>query len=304
VIYLEKKHIMLSQVKPLTQEERQNSHAAAELAVMRAVGERPSREAFDRHTASRYPPAVTKLIIGLCIALLLAAFTPSAIRLFVIGSETFGAAVPDSLAMVAVGVATVLTAEIGQVVFSLALATMGTTPSARRLLYVSMGIATAIALVGNVQVALPGHMDSPFAWLEAIAPPLLVLSTAYVLKEQLLDAIEMRHANERAYQEAVNLWLTATADPESHPHWMQFYANALRDAIRKANSRRKDALAELTTADWRALVYRELQADNWYAQPVIEPAQTAEVPEVVEAEPLPLAASANGNGASTHQMSD
>jgi hypothetical protein len=240
---------------------------------------------------------VTKLINALCIVLLLAAFTPSAIRLFVIGSETFGAAVPDNLAMIAVGIATVLTAEIGQVVFSLALATMGTTASARRLLYASMGIATAIALVGNVQVALPGHMDSPFAWLEAIAPPLLVLSTAYVLKEQLLESIEMRHANERAYQEAVNLWLTATADPESHPHWMQFYANALRDAIRKANSRRKDALAELTTADWHALIYRELQADNWYAQPVIEAVPAGQTSEVVEEAPLPLVASANGNGA-------
>jgi uncharacterized membrane protein YuzA (DUF378 family) len=104
---------------------------------------------------TRYPPMVTKLITGLCIALLLAAFTPSAIRLYVIGSTTFGAAVPYELAMVAVGVATVLTAEVGQVVFSLALATLGTTTNARRLLYASMGIATAIALVGNVQVALP-----------------------------------------------------------------------------------------------------------------------------------------------------
>lgn len=285
---------MLSQIKPLNQEERQNAHASAQQAVMRAVGERPVREQFDMHTASRYPPTVMKLINGLCIVLLLAAFTPSAIRLFVIGSETFGAAVPDNLAMVAVGIATVLTAEIGQVVFSLALATMGTTTSARRLLYASMGIATAIALVGNVQVALPGHMDSPFAWLEAIAPPLLVLSTAYVLKEQLLDAIETRHANERVYQEAVNLWQSTTADPESHPHWMQLYANALRDAIRKANNRRKDALAELTTADWRALIYRELQADNWYAQPVIEETPTVAVQEVVEAEPRPLASSANG----------
>jgi len=286
-------HLQLSQLKPLTQEERQNAQVAAQQAVMRAVGERPLREAFNRHTASRYPPSVTKLINGLCIVLLLAAFTPSAIRLFVIGSETFGAAVPDNLAMMAVGIATVLTAEIGQVVFSLALATMGTTATTRRLLYASMGIATAIALVGNVQVALPGHMDSPFAWLEAIAPPLLVLSTAYVLKEQLLDSIEMRHANERAYQEAVNLWQSATADPESHPHWMQFYANALRAAIRKANNRRKDALTELTTADWRALVYRELQADNWYSQPIIE-TQTTEVAEVVEEAPHPLAASANG----------
>ncbi|MFW5696628.1 MAG: hypothetical protein ACOCXR_02465 [Phototrophicaceae bacterium] len=295
---------MLSQIKSLTQDERQSAQASAQQAVMRAVGERPLREAFDRHTASRYPPSVTKLINGLCIVLLLAAFTPSAIRLFVIGSETFGGAVPDHLAMLAVGIATVLTAEIGQVVFSLALATMGTTASARRLLYASMGIATAIALVGNVQVALPGHMHSPFAWLEAIAPPLLVLSTAYVLKEQLLIAIETRHANERAYQEAVNLWQSATVDPERHPHWMQFYANALRDAIRKANSRRKDALAELTTADWRAMVYRELQADNWYAQPVIEAVPAEQTSEVVEEEPLPLVATVNGSSAHLNHASE
>lgn len=286
---------MLSQIKPLTQEQRQNAHDAAQQAVMRAVGERPLREHFDRHTASRYPQSVSRLINVLCIVLLLAAFTPSAIRLFVIGSETFGAAVPSNLAMLAVGIATVLTAEIGQVVFSLALATLGTTPSARRLLYASMGIATAIALVGNVQVALPGHIHSPFAWLEAIAPPLLVLSTAYVLKEQLLESIETRHANERAYQEAVNLWQTATANPESHPQWMQFYANALRDALRKSNSRRKETLAALNTGHWRALVYRELQADNWYAEPVIEEAQ-AEEAEPAEDRPLALSAS-NTNGA-------
>src|SRR5262245_37837569 len=140
---------MLSQIKPLTQEERQLAHAAAEEAVMRDIGERPQRDHFNHHAAHRYPPMVTKLITGLCIALLLAAFTPSAIRLYVIGSSTFGAAVPYELAMVAVGIATVLTAEIGQIVFSLALATLGTTRSARRLLYTSMGIATAIALIGR-----------------------------------------------------------------------------------------------------------------------------------------------------------
>lgn len=284
---------MLSQIRPLTQVQRQDAYAAGQQAVMRSVGERPLREHFDRHTASRYPQAVTRLINVLCVMLLLAAFTPSAIRLFVIGSQTFGAAIPDNLAMLAVGAATVLTAEIGQVVFSLALATLGTTRSARRLLYASMGIATAIALVGNVQVALPGHMHSPFAWLEAIAPPLLVLSTAYVLKEQLLESIEARHANERAYQEAVNLWQAATADPENHPGWMQFYANALRDAIRRKNSRRKDALTSLNTGHWRALVYRELQADNWYAEPVIE-ANPAEEVGHVEDSPLALSAS---NGA-------
>ena len=290
---------MLVQIKPLTQEERQLAHAAAEEAVMRDIGERPQRDHYNHHVAHRYPPLVTKLITGLCIALLLAAFTPSAIRLYVIGSSTFGAAVPYELAMIAVGIATVLTAEVGQVVFSLALATLGTTANARRLLYASMAIATAIALVGNVQVALPGHTTSPFAWLEAIAPPLLVLSTAYVLKEQMLEAIELRHANERAYQEGVNDWQRATINPEAHNQWLQFYANALRDALRKANSRRREALEGLSTADWRALIYRELQADSWYEQPMPEiQVSPVEPNEVIEQHPLAL--SANGNGTHPH----
>jgi hypothetical protein len=279
---------MLSQIKPLTQEQRQKARMAARQAVVRELGERPLRESFDRHSVSRYPRSVTRLINGLCIMLLLAAFTPSAIRLFVIGSETFGVAVPDNLAMVAVGLATVLSAEIGQVVFSLAMATLGTTPGARRLLYASMGIATAIALVGNIQIALPGHMHSPFAWLEAIAPPLLVLSTAFVLKEQLLDSIEMRHANERAFQEATANWQTAISDPEDYPQWMQFYANALRDAIRRANSRRREALSSLNTGDWRALVYRELQTDQWYTISSTPEASVDECKEEVETEVRPL----------------
>src|SRR4030042_1649756 len=108
--------------------------------------------------------------------------------------------------------------------------TLGTSRSARRLLMVSMMIATIISLVGNVQLALPGHENSPFAWLEAIAPPIIVLATAYVIKEQILEAIEVRHANERAYQAALDDWKIATSTPENYPVWSQFHANALQDA--------------------------------------------------------------------------
>jgi hypothetical protein len=66
---------------------------------------------------------MTRMITLLCLILLLAAFTPSAIRLYVIGSQTFGQAVQNQTAKNVVGLATVLSAEIGQVVFSLALAT-------------------------------------------------------------------------------------------------------------------------------------------------------------------------------------
>jgi hypothetical protein len=245
---------MAADIRPLTQEQRQSARQAAREAVLRAIGSKPIREHFAGETISKYPVSMTRMITLLCLILLLAAFTPSAIRLYVIGSQTFGQAVPNETAKNAVGLATVLSAEIGQVVFSLALATLGTSRFARRLLYFSMGIATGVALTGNIQVGLVGHTGSPFAWLEACAPPLLVLSTAFVLKEQLLEAIEHRHMTERSYQVALNEWHKATAHPENHPQWSQFYANALRDSLSKVNNRRQETLAALTTTDWRALV--------------------------------------------------
>jgi hypothetical protein len=251
-------------IRPLTQVQRQAAHRAAQEAVVRAVGTKPAREHYSSTIISKYPASVTRLITLLCLVLLLAAFTPSAIRLYVIGSQTFGQAVSNLVTTKAVGVATVLSAEVGQVVCSLALATLGTSRSACRLLYLSMGLATTIALTGNVQTALPGYTSNPFAWLEAVAPPLLVLATAYVLKEQVLESIEHRHTTERAYQKAVGEWQTAIANPESHPQWPQFYANALRDALRKANQRRQEALRPMTQEDWRTAVTREMQADRWY----------------------------------------
>lgn len=278
---------MLNDLRPLTQEQRQDARHAAQEAVIRAVGDRPTREQFAGHSVSRYPARVTALITLLCIVLLLAAFTPSAIRLFTIGSQTFGQTINNTAAVYLVGIATVLSAETGQVVFSLAIATLGTTRAARRLLYTSMMIATVIALVGNVQLALPGHVRSPFAWLEAIAPPLLVLSTAYVLKGQMLEMIQQRHANEQAFQTALATWRAATADPESHPRWSQFYANAIRDALLKANNRRKDVLEAMTTADWRGAVYREIQSEEWFA---------GEYTEVRPMQPSLVTVSSNGNG--------
>ena len=130
-----------------------------------------------------------------------------------------------------------------------------------------MLIATTVSLVGNVQISLPGHAHSPFAWLEAIAPPVLVLSTAYVLKEQVLNAIERRHADERAFQAALTDWQTTTANPEEHPQWTQFYANALRDALRKANNRRQETLNQMSQETWRVAVTREMWAERWYEQP-------------------------------------
>lgn len=66
------------------------------------------------------------------------------------------------------------------------------------------------------------------------------------------------------------LWTTGkkvTSAPENHPAWSQFHANALQDALRKANARRKEILAQMTIEDWRVAVYWEMQADLWFNEP-------------------------------------
>jgi hypothetical protein len=143
-----------------------------------------------------------------------------------------------------------------------------------------------------VQISLPGHTDSPFAWLESIAPPLSVLSTAYVMKEQILETIEIRHANERAFQGALEDWQAATATPEEYPTWMQSYANALQDALRKANARRKETLNQMTVEDWRLVAGHEMRADMWFQNAEPDSGSSLSFPHAVEA----ITASSNGNG--------
>lgn len=259
-------------IAPLTDERRIEARARARSIVTKDAGDMPARADYDNHTEAKYPVWVSRLILILCVIVLAAAFAPSAIRLYAIGSMTFAEAIPHAPSAVAAGIAMVVMAETAQVLFSLAVAVMDASKTAKRLLYLSMFGATVLALVGNGQVSLPGHELNPFAYLEAFMPPLLVLSTAYILKENMLTAIAQRHANTKAYQESINVWNMANAQPEKHPRYRSALANALRDALKEENAKgtganaRREYMAGLGTEAWIQLVKRELMADDWYSE--------------------------------------
>jgi hypothetical protein len=140
-----------------------------------------------------------------------------------------------------------------------------------------------------------GHAGSPFAWLEALSPPLLVLSTASVPKEQLLEAIEHRHTTERTYQAASSEWHRATAHPETHPQWSQLYANALRDALSRQTTAPPGNPGCSDDCRWRVLVYRELQTEHWYLGSEGDYIVSRPVQEL-DSVPLAVRAKRNGNG--------
>jgi hypothetical protein len=267
----------LQVMRPLTQEERTQAMKKAREAVRASFGDAP--QLADFVVDGLQLTWVDRLIWFLCIVVLVCAFMLSAMRLFHIGRETFLHSINHETSAAWAGAFIVVLAETTQVISALALAKVNDPKFRLALHFVSLG-ATAIAIVGNLQVVKPFQMNepfeeapkplrNPFAWLEALLPPLFVLAMAHVLKHQLLDMIAAQEEQKAAYESALQEWhRNVTRDASMHPEWTRFYANALRDALRTCNARTKagkEALPQLTVADWRALVYREMQAENWYA---------------------------------------
>lgn len=125
-------------------------------------------------------------------------------------------------------------------------------------------VATVIALTGNMEVARPWEHDfSIFGWVEAAAPPLLVLWCGHVLTGQILTILEERGESKKRYEQALDKWNELKLNPESSPSWMRIYAASLKDALRRANKKLTyivlDSLDEKT---WGRLVYNELSQDR------------------------------------------
>ncbi len=312
---IQQNDLELNQLVGLTEADRLAARDTACQNAIRRVGDKPQRELFDHHTASKYPPFVRTAITGFMLLLLIAAFMPSAFRIYRVASHTFGKAITDPTQQDIAGFAFVLLAELAVLGFVIAAGTLDIGRKTRGLLYLAAVVSTLIACIGNVQVAIqhtPGAWDwftqwiesfshEPFAWFEAIAPPVFTLIAGLVLKEVALESIQRRHENERAYQTALADWKAATDDPEQLPAFRPAYANALRDQLQRVNAKgrgqreRIEIMQSMSTDDWRALVQRELQADSWFAEPLsvtLSPAaQTMPETDHLERNTDPLAVS-------------
>src|SRR5689334_19715031 len=98
---------MLTQIRPLNQEERLLARQTAAQVILQAVGVRPIRQHYNHHTSSKYPPQVIWFLTLLTLLALAAAFSTSAIRLYHIGSQTFGHTIHDPFSMTVAGISIV-----------------------------------------------------------------------------------------------------------------------------------------------------------------------------------------------------
>jgi hypothetical protein len=275
--------------KRLSQEERLAARNRAIETVKEFAGAMPNRDHFKHSQQSEYPAWLRGLIVGLALVVLLTAFILSAMRLYDIGHRTFAVSINHDLSATVAGAAIVTLAEAASVLFTLAYSVLGKTPVQRQILAASVVGTACLALSGNFYVALYGHPLTAFTVLEAMLPPLLTLSTAYVLKALMLDEIAARHADELAYQGELAQWRLATSNPDQHSDYPQIYANELWDALLKANNRKEAVKGWLLSLDSRGktrLVQAEMLADSWLDQQALLLPATLPDYEIVEGEPF------------------
>lgn len=288
----------IESINQLGQRERERAYTATRARI---AGSEPQLSDFTRKVFSKFPPQFMKRMRSLGYALLVPAFTPSAIRIFIaafnLNAEYLnrdGTQVIGGVAAGIIGLMSVLLAESGQVAFTLWAASVpDDAKSMRNALQVGAWGCLLFALTANVFIVQPYTQTAnlvacALAWLETVLPPLLVLITANVLKTLSLHDIENQHAAQQAFEAEYAAWQARIATAHLDERWMQTLANELRDALYRFNAVSRKKLRELTTDDWRTLVLREMAADNWYVpnppQPVTQPVtQTPDAPAEPEA---------------------
>ena len=263
-------------INALTRSERANAYDQAKRSI---VGSPPDREAFLRSTFTRFPPETQKHINFITNIVLLGAFVPSALRIFIAGSTSvYALTTPTEQWQIAafaayalvVGLGSVMIAEAGQIAFTLA-SSASDNVGHQRSLTIASWLCTAFALVANVSIVKPhthtATQDVPayvFAWAETLLPPILALIAANVRKSQVVNAIADRYAAEQSYLAANVGWENAYNNADVDRSFGRALANALRDQIVNANRQSKARLRSLATQDWLALVDRERNAEEWY----------------------------------------
>lgn len=326
--------LVLTQINPLTTEQR---IAAEDTARKRIAGdepvyEEPSLDEFNTERYTKFHPRVVFWINRAADLTMLAAFIPSALRIFSAGQETAmrsfatpqrnalltaAQAAPDPAFGIIVGICSVMLAEVGMIAFTLALATIEDY-GLRRILTVFAIACALFAFVGNWHVVMrtPDDLRYVFTWFEAILPPALALGAAQIRKAGILNASASRFRARRAYEtalqeakvrfaDALEAHRIAFAEAHLREDWMTHYANALWDLLWAVNrnGRRREDMRSYGAMEKRILVERELRAANWWetaeAQrelPAVDPHRIVQFPEQPNAKPASGASGGEATG--------
>jgi hypothetical protein len=271
-------NVDISKFPSLREEQRLAAKQQAKENLLTQLGGEPRFEDYERRVPSRYSPGVEQFMNRGMWALLVAAFTLSAIHIYFAASDAYGLGIKSPYLSAVGGLMFVVVAEIAAILFSTAPAVYDQvmTKSTKRMSYSASIVAAIIAVVFNIAVAIDYH-SSPFDWVikwvesiglypvlffVATTPPIFVLVAGQVQKTRILAQNERRYSAQIDYNAAMAEWEQIVKTIEGHNNWLQTYATALWDVWR--HGKRRDLIAVITIEEQRAIVQREMEANNWY----------------------------------------
>ena len=269
----------------LTQEQR---NAAQSNARAHIAGMRPTLETTQ--SLDEYPRWLIRLSIGVLMFILVALFLTSAMRVYDIAHKTFYDAIADNNSAVIAGMALVLGAELGQVAFMLLVSVLPQRSTIA--LYTGALLCTVVALAGNIEAAQLQNAIGVFPYVEAIAPPVLVLLGAYALERVLLQSVAAHHAKQVAYTQSLAAWNAAYKSAHTHNNWMIALAQSIREQLHTAHQR-KQVYRDADNATLRNWVIAELKADAW-AKTLVDSIEAE--PRLNGAKPAQIAAPIKNGG--------
>jgi hypothetical protein len=278
----------------LTESKRLEARALARANLLARLGGEPTREQFKDYAQNEYPAFLRYMaIIGLALIALTTGWI-SAVRLYQAGYDH--AAEFPRLVRISIGASTPLGAE-ALIIIATITAAIYLSGTKRLISLIPILAGAILAFVGNWAISNP---NTTFGWVEALFPPIAVLSVGFLAEIIILPEMARQGKNENAFQLARVEWKHLSDHIEEHPDWMRTYATALWDTWRKG--RKAEWLDEITEVQRNEIVWREIQSDEWFqmksheiagksqgVSPVIERPNRAAIMEWLKADPARIA---------------
>lgn len=248
-------------MRQLTASERDQ---AFETAKGNLAGPEPELSLFLAKRVSKFPLWLEGMAFALAVIVFISAFIPSSFRIFRAAYDSFLALSFRENEAIIAGLALVLLSETSQLLFQLIISIVPVTKLSQRVFWSLAGFSTLLALVGNWTITEP---QTPFAVLETIIPPLVVMGLGYGLKEISLARIGERGESLTLYNLAINQRQQKILDPfntQWRDEWNRVLSRTLKDKLIEVNTRnmagakRQEILDALKANDWISLIQREL----------------------------------------------
>jgi len=271
-----------STVKPLTQNEYENSKVKAERVILKRIGDRPTKDEFKRENKTSSLPVLVLITI-----VFLSVYVFSVIEQWrFMGYESSRLLEADSASYLGIP----LNKSIVAWIFQITVSTM--TEFAMILFMVQWRLQTKnrgkvqftkgkalngllnwltqffntyfLLAILSMMIVLYINITSGMFILIGVAVPLFTIGLGLGIEEYISEYIIEQDRIYSDYTTEYNLWGEVSKDPTKHPSWKSVLYQSIWDSIVQKNKRYSGVFEMDVAGNWKALaVEKELERDDW-----------------------------------------